>query len=47
MALLWMDSFDHYASADVLEKYSSGTATIIAAAGRRSTAALASIRGLN
>jgi hypothetical protein len=43
MALRFVDSFDHYATADILQKWtlSGGTApTIVAAAGRRSTACL-------
>jgi len=39
MALLFMDSFDHYATADILEKWTAHTsATIVAGAGRNSTA---------
>jgi hypothetical protein len=42
MALLFMDSFDHYVTADLLEKWSSqaGTVAISAANGRRSSASL-------
>lgn len=42
MALRFCDSFDHYATADLLEKWTSlnGAPTIVAAAGRRGTAAL-------
>lgn len=40
MALLFVDSFDHYASADLLKKWSSGTATISTTLGRRSGGAL-------
>lgn len=41
MALLFMDSFDHYASADLPDKYSAASgATIVAAAGRRSSSGL-------
>jgi hypothetical protein len=39
MALLFMDGFDHYASADVNKKWNTG-GTITAARGRRGTAAL-------
>lgn len=44
MALRFVDSFDHYATADVLLKYnsSSGTPTISAGNGRRSTASFRS-----
>ena len=41
MALRFMDSFDHYASADLLEKWTAmDSATIVAGGGRRSTAAV-------
>jgi hypothetical protein len=42
MALVWMDSFDHYASADIGEKYpgASAAAVIQAGSGRRSSACL-------
>ena len=42
MALLFMDSFDHYVTADFLEKYAAlaGGPVLTAAAGRRSSAAL-------
>lgn len=42
MALLWLDSFDHYATADLAAKYTSlsGSPVIVAGAGRRGTAAL-------
>jgi hypothetical protein len=37
MALLWMDSFDHYATADISAKYQNvtGAPTIVSAGGRR------------
>lgn len=41
MALLFLDSFDHYATADIAEKWTViGTPTISAGTGRRSSAAL-------
>jgi hypothetical protein len=43
MALLFLDSFDHYATADILEKWTgtiSGAPTISAGNGRRSSASL-------
>lgn len=43
MALRFIDSFDHYASADILQKWSTtagGTAPTIVASGRRSTSCL-------
>ena len=42
MALLFMDSFDHYVTADITEKYvsTSGSATILPTGGRRSSGAL-------
>lgn len=39
MALLFMDSFDHYASGDVLEKYSAASGVSISLNGRRGTSA--------
>lgn len=40
MTLLFMDGFDHYATADVLKKWTSGGCTINASAGRRSGGAM-------
>lgn len=49
MALLFMDGFDHYATADITKKWSTsvGPATISSAAGRRSGGALAGSIGNN
>jgi len=44
MALLFVDSFDHYASVDVTEKWTSGSGNI-GAGGRRSSNAMLSITG--
>lgn len=47
MALLWMDSFDHYVTADLVEKYTSNAgASISAGNGRNATAALSGGSGL-
>lgn len=49
MALVWLDSFDHYTTVDVLRKYlsQSGTATIVAAGGRHGSAGFSTTYTVN
>lgn len=45
MALLFIDGFDHYASADVAKKWTSNTGCTIAATGRRTSGSLVALGG--